>query len=63
MLGSHPSFELLISEFIRRGNYRDVFVDAGETLYHVQDTWENYFELKEEVDYSYLNWKNNIRKL
>lgn len=44
-------------------DYRDVFVDAGETLYHVQDTWENYSELKEEVDYSYLNWKNNIRKL
>lgn len=44
-------------------DYMDVFVDAGETLYHVQDTWENYFELKEEIDYSYMFWKNNIQKL
>ncbi|WP_374202593.1 hypothetical protein [Bacillus cereus group sp. BfR-BA-01310] len=44
-------------------DYMDVFVDAGETLYHVQDTWGNYFELKEEIDYSYMFWKNNIQKL
>lgn len=34
-------------------DYMDVFVFAGETLYHVQDTLENYFEIKEEIDYSY----------
>ncbi|MGE7875072.1 hypothetical protein [Bacillus paramycoides] len=44
-------------------DYMDVFVDARETLYHVQDTWENYFELKEEINYSYIFWKNNIQKL
>lgn len=44
-------------------DYMDIFVTAGETLYHVQDAWENYFELKEEIDYSYMFWKKNIEKL
>lgn len=43
-------------------DYIDVFVDAGETFYHVQDTLEN-FKLKEEIDYSYMFWKNTIQKL
>lgn len=36
------------------------FIDEGETLYHVQDTWENYFKLKV-IDNSYNFWKDNIQ--
>lgn len=43
-------------------DYIDVFVDADETLYHVQGYSEN-FKLKEEIDYSYMIWKNTIQKL
>lgn len=44
-------------------DYMDVFVHVGETLYQVQDNLENYFELKEEIEYSYMFWKSNIQKL
>ncbi len=42
-------------------DYSNVFIDEGETLYHVQDTWENYFKLKEVIDNSYNFWKDNIQ--
>ncbi len=28
-----------------------------DTLYQVQDTWENYFKLKEVIDIRYTEWK------
>ncbi|TNP08158.1 hypothetical protein FHY68_03285 [Bacillus pacificus] len=37
------------------------FIDE-ETLYHVKDTWENYFKLKEVIDNSYNFWKGNLQK-
>ncbi|HDR7273360.1 TPA: hypothetical protein QCX06_004370 [Bacillus paranthracis] len=42
-------------------DYSDVFIDE-ETLYHVKDTWENYFKLKEVIDNSYNFWKDNLQK-
>ena len=42
-------------------DYSNVFIDEGETLYHVQDTWDNYFKLKEVIDNSYNFWKDNLQ--
>lgn len=41
-------------------DYSDVFIDE-ETLYHVKDTWENYFKLKAVIDNSYNFWKDNLQ--
>ena len=38
-------------------DYDDVFLEC-DTLYQVQDTWENYFKLKEVIDIRYTEWKN-----
>ncbi|MES1054016.1 hypothetical protein FOA24_35080 [Bacillus thuringiensis] len=38
-------------------DYENIFSDI-ETLYHVQDTWVNYFKLKEIVDNRYLVWQS-----
>lgn len=37
-------------------DYDDVFLEC-DTLYQVQDTWENYFKLKEVIDIRYTEWK------
>ena len=38
-------------------DYDDVFLEC-DTLYQVQDTWGNYFKLKEVIDTRYKEWKN-----
>ncbi|MGR6002139.1 DUF7832 domain-containing protein [Bacillus cereus] len=37
-------------------DYDDVFLEC-DTLYQVQDTWGNYFKLKEVIDTRYKEWK------
>ncbi|MCM3339323.1 hypothetical protein M3650_11910 [Paenibacillus sp. MER TA 81-3] len=42
-------------------DYQDTFSDAP-TLYHVEDTWDNYFQLKEVIDQRFMDWKNTNAK-
>src|ERR1044071_8963553 len=40
-------------------DYDDLLCDGLPSLYHVQDTWENYAKLKAKIDERYVGWKND----
>lgn len=42
-------------------DYVETFPEA-ETIYHVEDTWENYNQIKKVIDKRYLDWINQRSK-
>jgi hypothetical protein len=38
-------------------DYAEVFGDEVPTLYHVEDTWQNYSKIKQVLDRRFADWK------
>lgn len=38
-------------------DYEELLCERLPSMYHVEDTWENYEKLKERIDYRYRKWK------
>jgi hypothetical protein len=43
-----------------RRDYEEVLVESLPSLYHVQDTWENYEKMKARMDMRFQDWKKLI---
>ncbi len=44
------------------GDYEAALVTAEPTLYHVQDTWENYDKLSAYIDSAFKKWRKSNNK-
>ena len=40
-------------------DYEKLFADGLPSMYHVQDTWENYDRLKPQLDKQFASWRKN----
>ena len=41
-------------------DYDELLGEGLETLYHVENSWDNYDKIKKRVDERYLEWKKKI---
>lgn len=42
-----------------RNDYQEVLASHLPSIYHVDDTWENYEKIKERINQRYDDWKNH----
>ena len=44
-----------------RGDYDEILVKSLPSIYHVDDSWENYEKISNRIDMRYSDWKKIVR--
>ena len=57
---SYFYYELENGDYLN--DYTEILGENSETLYHIEDTWENYDKLKPVIDNRFRKWQNRQNK-